>query len=151
MGVTYSGLSFSNRSGGSTSSVSREAAIGAIVLTLMSYFWPSIFSVFMNPTSASLGRGIIALAEIAVQAGGRGGHDDASVALFLHDGEGRPAHVVSPVQMDAQHRMPVLRFHLDKALVAQDAGVVDQMSTVPKASTAVLTIFSPPSAVATLS
>jgi len=34
------------------SAISREAAIGATVLTLMSYLAPSSFSVFMKPTRA---------------------------------------------------------------------------------------------------
>jgi NAD(P)-dependent dehydrogenase (short-subunit alcohol dehydrogenase family) len=40
----------SNMSGGMTSSVSREAATGAIVFTRMLYFAPSSLSVFMKPT-----------------------------------------------------------------------------------------------------
>ena len=53
------------------SSVSRVAATGATVLTLMSYFSPSSFRVFISPQQGQLGRGVVGLAEIAVQPGRR--------------------------------------------------------------------------------
>ena len=54
MGTTYSGVAFSKISGGMTSSVSREAARGATVFTLIPYLAPSSLSVFISPTSPSL-------------------------------------------------------------------------------------------------
>ena len=53
-GVTYSGFSISSICGGIRFSVMRVAATGQMALTLMLFFAPSSFSVFMKPTRPSL-------------------------------------------------------------------------------------------------
>ena len=53
MGDTNSGLLFSKISGGMTSRVSLDAAMGAMVFTLISYLAPSVLRVFIIPTIPS--------------------------------------------------------------------------------------------------
>ncbi len=74
---------------------------------------------------AKLGRRVIGLAEVAVDAGGRGGHDDAAVALVAHHRPGGVRHGERALQVHALDQIPVFRRHLLEAGVAQDAGVVD--------------------------
>ena len=75
---------------------------------------------------AHLGRAIIGLAEIAVNARRRAGHHHAAIIGLAHDlphrlGTGRRAH-----QMHVHDRLEILERHLGEALVAQDSGIVDE-------------------------
>ena len=73
-----------------------------------------------------LGGTVIGLAEIAIQAARRGGHDDAAVLLRIHQGPDRLAAVHGAHQVHVHHQLKVGDVHLGKGLVTQDAGVVDQ-------------------------
>src|SRR5690554_3883812 len=72
-----------------------------------------------------LGHAVVGLTEIAVDAGGRGGEDDAAEVLFLHLVPGSMGNLVGTFHMDLVDQIPVGIGHLGKTLVAQDAGVVD--------------------------
>ena len=75
---------------GSTVSVSREPAIGAMVLTRMFLLHgPRCASVCAEADQPELGHRVVGLAEVAVDAGGRRGDDDAAVALLAHVRPGR--------------------------------------------------------------
>ncbi len=71
-----------------------------------------------------LGHRVVRLAEVAVDAGRGGGHDDAAVALLAHVIPGRAGDRVAALHVDAVDEVPVLLGHLVEADVAQDAGVV---------------------------
>ena len=73
-----------------------------------------------------LGGAVVALAEVAVQPGGRGGHQDAPVFLRHHVRPGRLDQVHGAHQVHIQHQAEIGQIHLGEALVAQDAGVADQ-------------------------
>src|SRR5699024_4590231 len=66
---------------------------------------------------------VVGLAEIAVETGSGGGHDDAAVTLLAHDRPYRMAAIGGTGQVYGDHLVPVVVAHLDETLVAQDAGV----------------------------
>ena len=73
-----------------------------------------------------LGRAIVGLAEIPVQARGGGGHDDAAVACISHDVPDGLGAVDGAHQMDVHDEAEIVQPHLGEGLVAQDAGIVHQ-------------------------
>ena len=79
-----------------------------------------------QPDQGHLGRAIVGLAEIAVEAGRGCGHDDAAIALLAHDLPDRLGAVDRPHQVDVDDEAEILQLHLGEGLVAQDTGVVDQ-------------------------
>jgi hypothetical protein len=72
---------------------------------------------------AELGRAVVGLPEVAEQAAGRGGDHDAAVALLAEVRPGGPDDVVAAVEVDLEHRIPVLERHLVECAVPQDSGV----------------------------
>ena len=74
---------------------------------------------------SELGHGVVGLAEVAVEARGRRGHEDAAVFLLPQVGPGGHGHPLRPQHVDQIDQVPVLLAHLGEGLVAQDAGVVD--------------------------
>src|SRR5690606_37207080 len=74
---------------------------------------------------AELGHAVVGLTEVAVDAGGGGGEDDAPEVLFLHLVPGSMGNLVGTFHMDLVDQIPVGIGHLGETLVAQDAGVVD--------------------------
>ena len=73
-----------------------------------------------------LGRAIVGLPEIAVQAGRRGGEDHPAIAALAHMIPGRLGQVDRAHQVDVQHQGEIVEVHLGEGPVAQDARVVDQ-------------------------
>jgi hypothetical protein len=92
-----------------------------------------------------LGGGVVALAEVAEGRVGRG-EDEAAVALLLHDRERRLADVEGGLEVDVDDRVEVLPGELEEALVAQEAGVVDDDVDLAEAVDGGLTTLAPPSA-----
>ncbi len=81
-----------------------------------------------EPRDARLGRAVVGLTEVAVQAGhAREIEDSATGAVVLPNvaREGAGAAVVT-FQVHGQHGVPVRLLHLEDGAVAQDARVVDQ-------------------------
>ena len=74
---------------------------------------------------AHLGGAVVGLAEVAQNAGVRGGVEDPAVALLAHLDPRRAGHVERPPQVDVDDGVEQLRRHVVERLVAQDAGVVD--------------------------
>jgi hypothetical protein len=66
------------------------------------------------------------LAEVAVQAAGTGGHDDAAVLLLSHDVPYRLGAVDRAEQVHVDDAAKILQRHLGEGLVPQDAGIVHQ-------------------------
>jgi hypothetical protein len=79
-----------------------------------------------QPDLGQLGRAVVGLAEVAVQARRGGGHDDAAVGLGAHDLPHRLGTDGGAHQVHVHHQSEIVHRHLGEALVAQDAGVVDQ-------------------------
>src|SRR5690554_7254181 len=73
---------------------------------------------------AELGHAVVGLTEVAVDAGGGGGEDDAPEVLLLHLVPRSMSDLVGPFHMNLVDQIPVGVGHLGKTLVAQDAGVV---------------------------
>ena len=73
-----------------------------------------------------LGGAVVRLAEVAVQARRRCRHDDAAVVLRSHRLPDRLGAVHRAHQVDVDDEPEVVELHLGEALVAQDAGVVDE-------------------------
>ncbi len=78
-----------------------------------------------QPGQTKLGGTVVGLAEVAVQARRRGGHDDAAIALLAHDRPGRMGDAHGAFKVDFQHQVPVLLRHLGEAHITEDAGIVD--------------------------
>ena len=74
---------------------------------------------------AHLRGAVVRLAEVAEDAGGRRGEDDAAVLPLLHHAERGLRDVERALQVDVEDDLEVLRRELRERLVAQDAGVVD--------------------------
>ena len=72
-----------------------------------------------------LGGGIVGLADVADQAGGRGEQHIGPVLLLAEQLDRRAADVERAGQMDIDHRFPVGRGHLVEHPVAQNARRVD--------------------------
>ena len=121
-----SGLNRPSISAGNRSSVIRVAAVGAIVLTLILSRAPSIARVLHQADQAELRGAVIGLAEIAVEAGRAGGHQHAAVILRAHRLPDRLGAIGGADQVDVHDRAEIGQVHLGEALVAQDAGIVDQ-------------------------
>ena len=79
-----------------------------------------------HAVEAQLGGRIVGLAEVAVDAGGRSGEDDAAEGLFAEEGPGGLGHAEGATQVHFHDLVPVFLAHLGEGDVAQDAGVVDQ-------------------------
>ena len=79
-----------------------------------------------QPHLGQLGSAIVALTKVAIQTGGRGGHHDAPVLLGHHVRPHRLAAVRRAHQVHIHHQAEVVHAHLGKALVTQNAGIVDQ-------------------------
>ncbi|MNJ38810.1 hypothetical protein D3C77_336660 [compost metagenome] len=75
---------------------------------------------------AGLGRGVVALAEVAENAGAGGGHDDAAVALLTHDRPHGVGQAEGTLDVNVLDQVPLRFGHLVERTVAQDPGVVDQ-------------------------
>jgi hypothetical protein len=75
---------------------------------------------------AELGHRVVGLAEVAVDAGGRRGHDDAAVALVAHQAPRGGGALVAAEDVDLVDEVPVGLAHLLERDVAEDAGVVDE-------------------------
>jgi hypothetical protein len=74
-----------------------------------------------------LGRGVVALAEVAHQPRDRAGVDDAAALALLFHLNGRgPRAQVGAFQMHVDDRIPDVRRQLHQGLVPEDARVVDQ-------------------------
>ena len=74
---------------------------------------------------AQLHHRVVGLAEVAVDAGGRGGEDDSPVALVAQVRPGGVRHPEAAERVDAVDQVPVFLRHLVEGAVAEDAGVVD--------------------------
>src|SRR5262249_42093308 len=79
-----------------------------------------------EPHEARLRGAVVRLPEVPAQAGAGDDVDDAAVLLLLHDRERVPAAVEAAVEVHLQHRVEVVGLHVGEALVAQDAGIVDE-------------------------
>ncbi|MNM81988.1 hypothetical protein D3C81_940070 [compost metagenome] len=75
---------------------------------------------------AGLGSGVVALAEVAEDAGAGSGHHDAAVALVAHDRPYGVGQAEGAFHVDFLDQVPLLFGHLVERGVAQDAGVVDE-------------------------
>ena len=73
-----------------------------------------------------LGGTIVGLAEVAIQPGGRSGHQNASVLLRHHVRPHGLAAVGRAHEVHIHHQAEIRHVHLGERLVAQDAGVVHQ-------------------------
>ncbi len=73
---------------------------------------------------AELGHRVVRLAEVAVDARGRGGHDHAAVAGLAHVGPRGMGDREAALDVDLVDQVPVRLGHLVEADVAEDAGVV---------------------------
>ena len=74
---------------------------------------------------AELGHRVVRLAEVAVDAGGRRGHDDAAVAGVAHVRPRGVGDAERAEHVDLVDEVPVGLRHLRERDVAEDAGVVD--------------------------
>ena len=74
---------------------------------------------------AHLGRGVVGLAEVAEQPGGRAGEQEPAVALLLHHPVGRLGDVEGAEEVDVDDGPQVGDVQVGERLVPQDAGVVD--------------------------
>ena len=148
-GVTVSGRTRS-AIGPSRSSVMRVFAVGAMALHLMLYFAPSTDEHVHEADEAHLRGAVVRLAEVAEDAGCRRGEDEAAVALLLHDAEGRLRDVEGALQVNVEDgvRAPSAS-SLANVLSRRMPALLITTSTVPKLSTAALTMPSPPSGVDT--
>ena len=75
---------------------------------------------------AQLGSRVVGLAEVAEQAGGGGGVDDATELLLAEVRPGGAGALVAALDVDLEDEVPVGVLDVLEAHVAQDAGVVDQ-------------------------
>ena len=75
---------------------------------------------------ARLRRSIVRLPVVALQAGNRGGVDDAAAAALHERRQAGPRHQHRAREVHRNDRVPLVARHLHKGLVAQDARVVDQ-------------------------
>src|SRR6185312_6990415 len=75
---------------------------------------------------AELGRRVVGLAEVAVQADDRRRVEDAARVLREHDVDDRLRAVVDALEIDVDDALELLVGHLGEARVLDDAGVVDQ-------------------------
>lgn len=126
-------------------SVMRLAAIGAITLHKMLYLMPSLASVSVKPTWASLAaagcqsnRGftpalqmgaltrVICLTKVAKQASSRRCVDNATVLLFPEVWPCCPGALIGALDVDLEDQVPVLVLDILEADISQDAGVVDE-------------------------
>jgi hypothetical protein len=75
---------------------------------------------------------VVGLAKVAVEAGGRGGVDDAAKALIAHEREGGARDGVGALDVNVVNEIPVTVGHAVEGDVAQNAGVVDDDVDAPK-------------------
>ena len=78
-----------------------------------------------EPDQAHLGGAVVALAEVAEDAGAGGREHDPAVVVLLHHAEGGLRDVERALQVHVEHDAEILGLELREGLVAQDAGVVD--------------------------
>ena len=76
--------------------------------------------------NAELAAAIIGLAEIAVEAGGGGGDNDAAIALFFHNVPDRFDRLECAAQVNVEHEVDVGIGHFGEGFVAQDARIADE-------------------------
>ena len=108
-------------------SVIRVAAVGARQLTRMSFFAPSIDERLHQADQRHLGGAVVGLAEVAVQArstrsSSRCGRSSARAS----SSQTALVQFTAPIRWTSTHERKSSSVHLREALVAQDAGVVDQ-------------------------
>ena len=130
-GLTSAGASNSRLASGNTPCVICVAAVGARQLTRMPYFSPSMRQRLHQADQRHLRGAVVGLAEVSVETGRRRGHDDAAVALLAHAVPDRLGADDGAHEMDVDHQPKVIEAHLCEALVAQDAGVVDEDVDAP--------------------
>src|SRR3546814_566991 len=73
-----------------------------------------------------LGRAVVGLTKVAVQAGRGSCHHDATVILLAHQLPHRLRAMHGAHQVDIDHEAKIVERHLRETLVAQHAGIVDQ-------------------------
>src|SRR6058998_3307920 len=79
-----------------------------------------------EPRDAVLGRAVVRLPRVAVDARGGRDRDDPPAPLLAHAAGGVPGAVEGALQVDGDDRVPLLLAHVEDHPVAQDAGVVHQ-------------------------
>ena len=89
-------------------SVMRLLAIGAITLHLMLYLAPSCESVLVEADDAELGRAVVGLAEVAVEAGRAGREHHAPVVVLAQQAPGGLGHEHAAAQVHLKHLVPVV-------------------------------------------
>jgi hypothetical protein len=89
----------------------RVAATGQTALILMSFFAPSIFQRVHHADDAQLAGAVIGLAEIAIEAGRGGGHDDAAEVLRFHDVPCSVNRQEGAAQVNGENQVDVLNGH----------------------------------------
>ncbi|SVJ66376.1 Uncharacterised protein [Klebsiella pneumoniae] len=87
---------------------------------------------FAQGDDAQLGRGIIGLAEVADQPGSAGHVYEGAGLLGTEAFGGGPADEEAAVEMDIDHRQPVVGAHLVEDRIAQDASVVHHDIQTPE-------------------
>ena len=78
-----------------------------------------------EPDDAELGRAVVGLSEVSVQASGTGGVDHPPEVVLAQQRPGGTTHVHGSGEVDLEHLVPVLAGHLQERHVAKDASVVD--------------------------
>ena len=100
-------------------------AFGEIALTVIPKPASSLAVDAGEPDDPGLRRGVVGLADVAVQPGVRRDVDDPPVVLLTHRRDRRPRDVERAGEVHAEHGLPVVVAELPHHAVAQDAGVVD--------------------------
>src|SRR5436309_9071114 len=79
-----------------------------------------------EPRDAVLGRAVVRLPRVAVDARGGRDRDDPPAPLLAHAAGGVPGAVEGALQVDGDDRVPLLLAHVEDHAVAQDAGAGDE-------------------------
>lgn len=121
-----------------------EAATGAMVLQWMLYFSPSLANELLKAASASLATqffvnhtiifshdfshtsAVVGLSKVAVQTSSRSRHDDTTVLLLSHNGEGGLGDRIRALDVNGVHEVPIGVGHACKGLVTKNTSIVDE-------------------------
>ena len=132
-GVTVSGLISAAISGGIRPSVMPVAAVGSNVLTRMLFLAPSRCSTFISPIIAGLGGAVVRLAEIAVDAGRRGGeHRRGRSCARACPAHTALAQIAEPMRWTFSTSSKSASSILAKLLSRRMPALLTRMSTLPQ-------------------
>ena len=117
----------------------------AMALTWMLFFCALELERLHEADQADLGRAVVRLAEVAVQARRRGGHHDAAVVLLAHDLPDAPCgHSRVPIRWTSSTSSKSASSILAKVLSRRMPALLTRMSMRPQASIASSTMRSTP-------